>query len=165
MNIVDSFKKVVFQNYANFKGRATRSEFWYFSLVNILLYFVWIFTGVILEESETTETFETISAIVAIVIGIYYVGTLIPSLAVTARRLHDTGKSGWYILIYLVPFVGSISLIIFLSMDSEKFTNRWGPNPKAPADEINDIGLTNQIWFKLIYTFKIEFSDLQGFVH
>lgn len=74
MNIIDAFKKVVFENYANFKGRATRCEFWYFTLVNILLYFVWIFMSVILDESERTEAFETISAIVAVAIAVYYVG-------------------------------------------------------------------------------------------
>ncbi len=63
-------------------------------------------------------------------LGIYSLATLIPSLAVGIRRLHDTGKSGWWIFISLIPFVGPIILLIFLVKDSDPGTNLYGPNPK-----------------------------------
>jgi len=141
MNMIDWYKKVVFENYANFKGRATRNEFWYYSLINILLYILCIFSIVLLGEVTDYETSEAISGIIAIIFTLYYLCVLIPSLAVTVRRLHDAGKSGWNFLVYFIPFVGPILLLVFLATDSDIFTNKWGPNPKAPADEINDIGL------------------------
>ena len=62
----------------------------------------------------------------------------IPSLAVTVRRLHDTGKSGWWLLIAFIPFIGAIVLLVFLVQDSHPGTNEWGPNPKDP-DSIGPI--------------------------
>lgn len=71
---------------------------------------------------------------------IYSLATIIPSLAVCIRRLHDTGKSGWSLLFVLIPFIGSIILLIFLITDSQPGENKWGPNPKELASEIDQIG-------------------------
>ena len=68
---------------------------------------------------------------------IYYLAALIPSLAVSVRRLHDTSRSGWWLLISLVPLVGSIVLLVFYCEDSHPGTNNWGPNPKDPESHIN----------------------------
>jgi len=62
--------------------------------------------------------------------GLYALGTLLPSLAVAVRRLHDAGKSGWFLLIALIPLIGGIWLIVLLAKDGEPGTNKWGPNPK-----------------------------------
>ena len=63
--------------------------------------------------------------------GLYYLAVLIPTLAVTVRRLHDTGRTGWWILIGLIPVIGGIVLLIFMLLDSEPGANQYGPNPKT----------------------------------
>src|ERR687885_610071 len=68
---------------------------------------------------------------VGVLQGLYSLAVLIPSIAVTVRRLHDTGRTGWWILIGLIPFIGGIILLIFMVLDSEPGTNQYGPNPKA----------------------------------
>jgi uncharacterized membrane protein YhaH (DUF805 family) len=102
--------------YAQFTGRARRSEFWYFTLFNFL-----ISAGIGLLDIYVGSMALN---------GIYALAVLIPGLAVTVRRLHDTGKSGLWILIALIPVVGTLILLIFLVQDSQPFTNKWGPNPK-----------------------------------
>src|SRR5436190_18921001 len=100
------YKKVVFENYSNFKGRARRSEFWYFTLVSAIFSLI----PVIINE---LFGFRTIG-----IIGLLYsLLTFIPSLAVSVRRLHDIGKSGWLLLIsYLLIAVSLISLVVFSSI-------------------------------------------------
>ena len=106
----------VLKKYADFNGRARRKEFWMFFLFNLIAA---IILGVI-------------DSMIGIpVLGlIYSLGVLLPSLAVGARRLHDTGKSGWWLLLGLIPLVGLI-LIIFWVMDSNPGDNQYGPNPKT----------------------------------
>ena len=97
------------KNYFNFSGRATRSEFWYFTL------FVLLFGIVITLIEVIMGTYD--SGILSL---IYNLALLFPSLAVSTRRLHDTNRSGWWNLIMLVPIIGIIILIVFYSQDSKK---------------------------------------------
>ena len=106
----------VLQKYAVFDGRAKRSEYWLFTLVQII-----IFTVLAALSSVVGEWFLG-------VYFLYFLATLLPSLAVTVRRLHDTGRSGWWILIGLVPLIGAIILIIFMVMESAN-DNEYGPRP------------------------------------
>ncbi|RFA31001.1 hypothetical protein CAI21_03235 [Alkalilimnicola ehrlichii] len=105
------------KQYADFSGRATRTQYWMYILFYMIFYVV--------------------AAVIDAVIGIgiftavYALGLLIPSLAIAARRLHDTNRSGWWQLIALVPLVGLV-LIYFLVLDSDD-DNRFGPNPKKEA--------------------------------
>jgi len=128
------YLKVVRDNYANFQGRARRQEYWMFTLINILFIIgIAIISGVIASITESP-------AIMFLYI-IYALGVIIPSLAVTVRRLHDTGKSGWYYFISLIPFIGGIWLIILLATEGDKGTNEYGSDPKEiNHKEINDIG-------------------------
>lgn len=110
MDFVTAVKTCVLEKYMDFNGRARRSEYWWFCLASFL---------------------------VSIVIGsIPYVGfiaglaLLLPGLAVDVRRLHDVGKSGWYILFALIPLVGALYLLYLLIQDSEPGDNQYGPNPK-----------------------------------
>jgi len=105
--------------YAQFFGRARRSEFWYFALFNFI-----VSLGLGMIDAFTGLGFLS---------SVYGLAVLVPSLAVGVRRLHDTGKSGWWILIGLIPFIGWIVLIVFYLQDSQPFTNRYGPNPKADS--------------------------------
>lgn len=109
------------KHYAEFSGRARRKEFWYFILFNTL-FFV-ILAGIdiaILGPGGGT----------GILSGIFLLGTLLPGLGVTVRRLHDTGRSGWWFCISLVPLIGSIVLLVFLVQDGTHGNNGYGIDPK-----------------------------------
>lgn len=107
----------VLKNYAVFNGRARRTEYWMFFLFNAIITII-------------LSILQSIADINNILTGIYGLLTILPSLAVGARRLHDSGRSGWWLLIGLIPFIGTIILIIFFCLDSEEGDNRFGANPK-----------------------------------
>ncbi|WP_058831172.1 DUF805 domain-containing protein [Paenibacillus polymyxa] len=106
----------VLQNYVGFQGRARRTEYWMFVLFSVIACFI---VGLI----------DGLLGLTPILTLIYSLAVLLPSLAVLARRLHDTGKSGWWILIALVPF-GGIVLLVFACLDSQPGDNKYGKNPK-----------------------------------
>lgn len=114
----------VFQNYANFNGRARRSEYWFFVLFTMC---VSIILGII---SAIFSGSEAMSTILSVITGIFSLAILVPQLAVGVRRLHDVGKSGWYFLFGLIPLVGSILLLVWFCTDSQPGDNKFGPNPK-----------------------------------
>jgi uncharacterized membrane protein YhaH (DUF805 family) len=114
----------VLKKYAIFNGRARRKEYWYYYLFYILIYIVLIIIDVV------AGTFSA-EAGMGLLSGIYALATLIPSIAVGVRRLHDTNRSGWWLLIGLIPIIGAIVLIVFLASDSKPEENQYGPNPKA----------------------------------
>ena len=118
------YLKVVFENYFNFSGRARREEYWMFSLLNFifscLIYFISISVGL------------------GVSLGfIYGIFVLIPSLSVWVRRLHDINKSGWNVLLVLIPIIGPIILIVYSVTEGDKTENNYGQNPKN--DFINEI--------------------------
>lgn len=118
-----------FRQYATFTGRARRREYWMFALFNAVIIFVLaILAGMLSPNMDQTGPSLNLGTALY---GLYTLAVFIPSLAVTARRLHDTGRSGWWQLINLVPFVGSIILLIFAVQDSQPGSNRWGTNPKG----------------------------------
>ncbi len=110
----------VIKKYALFTGRARRTEYWMFVLFNFIIAFV---LGII----------EGVLEIPGILSGIYMLAVLLPSIGVSIRRLHDTDRSGWWLLIGLVPLIGSIVLLVFMVMDSTPGENRFGANPKEGA--------------------------------
>lgn len=121
MPMVTAFKLVVFERYALFEGRAGRAEYWWFFLANFLI-------GLVI------QVLAGVSDALVILSLIYSLALLIPGLAVAVRRLHDTNKSGWWILISLVPLVGIIVLIVFLATDGDPGANQYGnPDPGLPA--------------------------------
>ena len=113
----------VLKKYAVFSGRARRKEYWYFCLFNIIVAIVLAIVDVI---------FGTFSKALGIGLfgGIYALAVFIPSLAVSVRRLHDRNRSGWWLLIALVPIIGAIVLLVFMVQDSQEGDNQYGPNPK-----------------------------------
>lgn len=117
---------VALKKYATFSGRAQRAEYWYF-----LLFYLLIFIGLAIIDG-VTGTFSA-EAGLGLLSGLYSLGILIPSLAVGVRRLHDTGRSGWWLLVGIIPLIGAIILIIFFVQDSVPGDNSYGPNPKATA--------------------------------
>ncbi len=114
----------VLKKYAVFGGRARRKEYWYFYLFNILIFIVLsIIDGV-------TGTLVP-GAGLGLLGGLYSLAVLIPEFAVAVRRFHDIGKSGWWLLIALVPLVGAIVFLVFMVKDSQPGENQYGPNPKV----------------------------------
>mgnify|MGYP001183811341 FL=1 len=121
------FNKVVFHNYANFKGRARRKEFFMFYL--FYMFFVWLFHFLSTVSKHTGIADET-----NLLLHFFILAMIMPQLSVTARRLHDIGKSGWLTLIMLIPFIGSIVLLVFfVCKDSDPLENKYGPSPKLIA--------------------------------
>ena len=111
----------VLKKYAVFDGRARRMEYWMFVLFNVIISIV---LGVIDNVLGTvTETGQGLLGLV------YSLGVLLPGIAVTFRRLHDTGRSGWYILLALIPCIGAIILLVFMVQGSDAGDNEYGPNP------------------------------------
>lgn len=100
--------KYCFKNYANFKGRASRSEYWYFYLFGFLVLFV------------TAMLSDVLYSLVAL-------GLILPFITVLTRRLHDTGRSGMKTLFLFIPFIGGILVLVWLCKAGDKATNKFGP--------------------------------------
>lgn len=113
----------VLKKYAVFNGRARRKEYWYFflfhTIISIVLVVIDAMTGGINPEVG-----------MGLLSGLYTLAVLIPGLAVTVRRLHDTGKSGWWVLLFLIPLIGLIVWLVFMVQDSKPGKNQYGANPK-----------------------------------
>jgi uncharacterized membrane protein YhaH (DUF805 family) len=118
MEPINWFMSVVTQHYFDFNGRARRAEFWWFVLVVIIID---IILGVI----------QSVLHLGSILTGLLSLGLLLPNLGVAVRRLHDIGRSGWWILIGLVPILGWILLIYWYAQPGTPGTNEYGPNPKG----------------------------------
>jgi len=112
-----------FNKYATFSGRAQRSEYWFY----ILFYIIGVFTLTIVDFLIGTYNEEVGMGVLG---GIFMLVHFLPGLAVSIRRLHDIGKSGWWYLLNLIPLIGPIVIIIFSVLDSEE-DNVYGPNPKS----------------------------------
>ncbi|MCD6594881.1 DUF805 domain-containing protein [bacterium] len=113
----------VLKNYAVFSGRARRKEYWMFVLFNIIFSFVAMILDNIIGIAIENVGYGPIYLL-------YCLAVFIPGLAVSVRRLHDIGKSGWFILISLIPFIGPIWLLVLMCTDSESGENDYGTNPK-----------------------------------
>jgi len=111
----------VLNKYAVFTGRSRRSEYWWWALA---LFIVDIVIGLLFDASR---------GLGYVLYFVFVFGLLIPNIAVSVRRLHDTGRTGWWLLIGFIPIVGAIILIVFLATDSTPGDNRYGPSPKAMA--------------------------------
>jgi uncharacterized membrane protein YhaH (DUF805 family) len=110
------YVKVV-KNYTGFQGRAARTEYWMFVLFNVII-------------SIVLSILQSLLHIKPFLTSLYSLALLLPSLAVSMRRLHDTGKSGWWLLISLIPFLGGIVLLVFMCLDSQEGENQYGSKPK-----------------------------------
>ncbi len=113
----------VLSKYADFTGRARRSEYWYFALFTMLISMVLGLLAGIAGDGVLSKIITGISGLVSL-------GLFVPGLAVCWRRLHDIGKSGAFYFLGLIPLVGAIILIVWFCQDSQPGTNQYGPNPK-----------------------------------
>ena len=114
----------VLKKYATFEGRARRREYWFFVLFYVLVL-------LLLSAVDGLTGTYNVDAGIGLLGGLYILATIIPSLAVMVRRLHDTDRSGWWVLIGLIPLLGDLVLLVFMCLDSQPGANRFGPNPKG----------------------------------
>ena len=121
--------KHVFNNFANFSGRARRSEYWYFVLFSMI---VSTLLGAMGKETPMEVAGQIMMVKQSKLLSIYQLAVFIPTLAVLVRRLHDVGKSGWCYFWIFLPIVGWIMILVWLCREGERRTNRFGPDPKAP---------------------------------
>lgn len=126
----------VLRQYADRAGRTRRKEYWMFTLVNLIISIV-LATLVVLATRDGVLNFDGNSGvlILGLLAGLYTSTVLLPSWAVGVRRLHDTGRSGWWLLIGLIPLIGWIVIIVFLAIEGEGQSNAYGPDPKGVPDE------------------------------
>ena len=122
--LISYWKKVVLENYTNFTGRARRAEFWWYFLANLII-------SIVLNIIDAAIGFG--SGYGGVLSAIYGLAVLLPGLAVGIRRLHDTDKSGWWLLLVFIPIVGLIVLIVFWATDSTPGANDYGMSEKYPT--------------------------------
>ena len=114
---------MVLKKYAEFSGRAQRAEYWFFTL----FYLIFFLALSLIDGAAGLFNLEYGFGLLG---GLFALAMIIPSIAVTVRRLHDTSRSGWWLLISLIPLIGGIVLLVFVCLDSTPGTNAYGPNPK-----------------------------------
>ncbi len=120
-----------FNKYVTFSGRAPRSEYWWFTLFAILAQIVLTFVDMAVFGANPYG--------IDPLATIFSLAVLLPGLAVTVRRLHDTGRSAWWLLIVLIPVIGYIVLIVFACLKSEPGANRFGPNPLTGDEDLAEV--------------------------
>ncbi|MDG1461999.1 MAG: DUF805 domain-containing protein [Gammaproteobacteria bacterium] len=113
---------LVLKKYMQFQGRSRRKEYWYFVLFNILISFALAFIDVFsgLYDADTG---------VGLLSSLYSLALILPSIAVTVRRLHDSNRSGWWLLLCFIPVIGAIVLVVFLATAGDENDNEYGTNP------------------------------------
>lgn len=128
-----------YKRYFDFSGRSRRKEYWMFALFNaivasvaVALMISQIFAyrqAVMLQQSEGPGVGFWLGVVI---LGIFFLVTFIPSLAVQVRRFHDQDKSGWFLLLNFVPYVGGLIVFVFMCLEGTRGPNRFGPDPKDP---------------------------------
>ena len=117
--MINAWKTVVLERYAEFSGRAGRAEYWWYFLANVLLYLALFILA------SVAEVFQFVYFIAVIAL-------IVPTIAVGVRRLHDTGRSGWWYLIIVVPFVGGIVLLVLFILEGDRDANQYGVTAASP---------------------------------
>lgn len=118
MTFSQSVRTVLVEKYATFQGRASRSEYWWFVLFLVIVDLILASIDALMIHRQALTTLAALA-------------TVVPSLAVGCRRLHDTDRSGWWQLLGFVPLIGAIALLIFFVLPSDSSANRFGPPPAA----------------------------------
>jgi uncharacterized membrane protein YhaH (DUF805 family) len=123
-----------YRRYSDFQGPSRRKEYWMFCLLTFLVSIG--FDVLMLSTGGFSGGPSAIGVLLSLVFAVFSLGSLVPSIAVGVRRLHDQDKSGWFVLIALIPLIGSLALIVLLCLDGTRGANKFGPDPKqdGPAE-------------------------------
>lgn len=122
----DAIRICLKEKYASFEGRATRPEYWYFVLFYAIIMFAAAIVGGILGALFSGGDGEVAIGLALVLYGLVTLGFVCPGISVLVRRLHDTGRSGWYYWLGLIPWIGSIIIFVFCCLDSQKWDNEYG---------------------------------------
>lgn len=117
--IWENFKMCMTKKFFTIQGRATRGEYWKFSLVHYVIVIVAALIGSVMESSKIVDS----------VLSLLSLALFMPSLAVMVRRLHDTNRSAWWLVLILIPFIGTIAGIVLMLLKSNPLPNKYGPLP------------------------------------
>lgn len=123
------------KRYADFSGRSRRKEYWMFVLFQMLLLVPLMLVAIALGGTSDDPSDPFSGGLTLAVLGVYFLVFLIPGLAVQVRRFHDQDKSGWFILLGFIPYIGGIILFVFMCLEGTRGPNRFGPDPKDPYSE------------------------------
>lgn len=128
------------KRYADFSGRSRRKEYWMFALLQIIIIFAITIIGGVLGAftPDASGAMSTGGGLMFALFGIYILAIFIPSLAVQVRRFHDQDKSGWFVLLNFIPYVGGLVVLVFMCLDGTKGKNRFGDDPKM-SDNVGDV--------------------------
>lgn len=128
------------RRYADFSGRSRRKEYWMFALFNVIAMIGIGIIGAVLGGFTPSDSGEMSfgSGLMLGLIGIYSLAILVPALAVQVRRFHDQNKSGWFVLLGFIPYIGGLIVLVFMCLDGNKGENRFGPDPKM-GNNVGDV--------------------------
>lgn len=118
------------KRYADFNGRSRRKEYWMFTLFTFIVYAV-LYALMFMGMDYTTGKPGGLGMLAMGLLAIFALGVLVPSIAVAVRRFHDQDKSGWFVLLAFIPFIGGLILLVFMCLEGTRGPNRFGEDPKA----------------------------------
>lgn len=131
------FARALTERYAEFNGRARRKEYWYYTLFYVIFLFVFLFVGAFIDGAAGNIGPErgerAVPIVMVVLVCLAYLATLIPTLAVLVRRLHDVGLSGWLALLLIVPYLGALILLVLTLLPSDSKSNKHGPRPVSAS--------------------------------
>ncbi|GAB5480984.1 MAG: DUF805 domain-containing protein [Parasphingorhabdus sp.] len=128
------------KRYADFSGRSRRKEYWMFALLQVIIIVGLAIIGGVLGSftPDPAGSMSTGGTLMIALFGLYALAIFIPSLAVQVRRFHDQDKSGWFVLLGFIPYVGGLIVLVFMCLDGTKGKNRFGDDPKM-SDNVGDV--------------------------
>lgn len=126
------------RRYADFSGRSRRKEYWMFTLLQLIVYAAVAAVGGLFAllynaTGGGSDASGVFGIIFIVLFAIVALGLIIPNIAVTVRRFHDQDKSGWFILLNFIPYVGGLVVLVFMCLEGTRGANRYGDDPKAPS--------------------------------
>lgn len=129
------------RRYADFQGRSRRLEYWMFTL-GLIIFALLLMVPLLLSGysiSQDASAGRGASSGLLLTMGLFYLAIIIPSIAVQVRRFHDQDRSGWFILLGLVPYIGGLILLVFMCLEGTRGPNRFGPDPKRPDEDLDSM--------------------------
>jgi len=123
------FRRGLTQNYATFRGRARRKEYWGYVLFSALAMLTLCILGLIADGAAGNLDSRDGPLLTMAICGLFILATLLPGIAITVRRIHDMGLSGWFYLLVFIPYVGALIIFVLTLIPSQRQENRWGPVP------------------------------------